>query len=176
MRIGYRHGDPRHPFLWEDPAQPPARWHGAGEGPAHYLADTPDGAWAEYLRHEGIVAAEDLDGVTRTLWAVKVDDNDVDAATPIDLPADLSIAAYPACQEAARRARAAGAIAIVTGSAALLPGHAAGLVVDGGIHPGMPPTDGQVWVLFGPRPDLRGWRCVERGAPGESLLGAVRLL
>ena len=41
--IGYRHSDPRYPFLWEDNAQPAARWHGDGQGPVHYLADTPTG-------------------------------------------------------------------------------------------------------------------------------------
>ena len=46
--IGYRHCDPRYPFLWEDDAQPAARWHGPQEGPVNYLADTPDGAWASF--------------------------------------------------------------------------------------------------------------------------------
>ncbi len=40
--IAYRHADPRFPFLWESNAQPPGRWHGIGEGPVQYLADTPD--------------------------------------------------------------------------------------------------------------------------------------
>jgi hypothetical protein len=53
--IVYRHADARFPFLWEGASQPPARWHGPGEGPVQYFADTPDGARAEFLRHEGIV-------------------------------------------------------------------------------------------------------------------------
>ena len=52
--IVYRHADARFPFLWESADQPPARWHGSGEGPVQYFADTPDGAWAEFVRHEGI--------------------------------------------------------------------------------------------------------------------------
>jgi hypothetical protein len=44
----FRHTDPRFPFLWESTDQPPARWHDRGEGPVQYLADTPDGAWAEF--------------------------------------------------------------------------------------------------------------------------------
>ena len=50
--IVFRQADPRYPFLWSDVSQPAARWHAVGEGPAHYFADTPDGAWAELLRHE----------------------------------------------------------------------------------------------------------------------------
>lgn len=49
--IVFRHADPRFPFLWEIAEQSAARWHGDHEGPAHYFADTPDGAWAEFLRH-----------------------------------------------------------------------------------------------------------------------------
>jgi hypothetical protein len=65
--IVYRHADPRFPFLWETAAQPPARWHGAGEGPVQYLADTPDGAWAEFMRHEGIATESELMNVRRVL-------------------------------------------------------------------------------------------------------------
>ena len=57
--IVFRQTDHRYPFLWESAEQPPGRWHGAGEGPAHYCADTPDGAWAEFLRHEEIGDAAD---------------------------------------------------------------------------------------------------------------------
>ena len=70
--IGFRHADIRLPFLWEGPDQPPGRWHGEGEGPVHYFADTPDGAWAEFLRHEGITDPDDLDTVRRALWAVEL--------------------------------------------------------------------------------------------------------
>ena len=49
---------------------PAGRWHGVGEGPAHYFSDTADGAWAEFLRHEEITEPEDLPGIRRALWAV----------------------------------------------------------------------------------------------------------
>ena len=70
--IAFRHCDRRWPFLWESAVQPQARWHGEGEGPVQYLADTPDGAWAEFLRHEEITDEADLAGVSRALWAVSV--------------------------------------------------------------------------------------------------------
>ena len=65
--IAFRHCDRRWPFLWESAVQPQARWHGDGEGPVQYLADTPDGAWAEFLRHEEITDEADLAGVSRAL-------------------------------------------------------------------------------------------------------------
>ena len=70
--ILFRQCDRRFPFLWEAANQPAARWHADGEGPAQYLADTPSGAWAEFLRHEGITNEADLAGVERALWAVEV--------------------------------------------------------------------------------------------------------
>src|SRR6202011_1235998 len=79
--IVYRHADPRFPFLWESVDQPAARWHGPGEGPVQYFADTPDGAWAKFLRHEGITKESELANVRRALWAIEVPDN-LPAETP----------------------------------------------------------------------------------------------
>ncbi|MDP2388975.1 MAG: hypothetical protein Q8N52_01505, partial [Acidobacteriota bacterium] len=70
--IGFRQADPRYPFLWSDSGQPAARWHADGEGPAHYFADTPDGAWAELLRHEEIHDPADVATFRRALWAVEL--------------------------------------------------------------------------------------------------------
>ena len=72
--IVFRHADPRFPFLWETADQPAARWHEEGEGPVHYFADTPDGAWAELIRHEEIRTPEDLAMLARALWAVELPD------------------------------------------------------------------------------------------------------
>jgi hypothetical protein len=79
--IVYRHADPRFPFLLESTDQPPARWHAAGEGPVQYFADTADGAWAEFLRHEGITDPAELVNVRRALWAIELPD-DLPAETP----------------------------------------------------------------------------------------------
>ena len=38
----------------------------------NYFADTPTGAWVEFLLHEGIAGPEDLVGVRRSLWAVEL--------------------------------------------------------------------------------------------------------
>ena len=174
--IWFRTVDRRWPFLWEDAAQPPARWHGPGEGPAQYLADTPDGAWAEFLRHEEITDPGDLAGIERHLWAVEVPD-DEPAAVP-QLPPDVlqgGLDSYPACQAEARRLRDGGATALEAPSAALVSGGARGQLVRAGLVEAGD-RDGRVLVLYGGPPDVRGWLCAGGGRPSERLLPLVRPL
>jgi hypothetical protein len=171
--IWFRHAEPGSPFLWEVSDQPAARWHAEGDGPAHYLADTSDGAWAEFVRHEEIKDPADLAGVQRAIWAVEVPD---EPAQSVELPESTLLGdhtSYAACQTEAKRLRDAGAKRIVVPSAALLPGGAAGQLVRGGLHPA-PPRNGTVAVLFGPRPDLVGWAAVHEGRPRADLLTKVR--
>jgi hypothetical protein len=174
--IVFRHADARFPFLWERPDQPPGRWHGDREGPAHYFADTPDGAWAEFLRHEGIVHEAELLNVRRALWALEVPGG-LDTPEP-ELPmATLTggLDSYASCQAEARRLRAAGATALSAPSAALRRGGARGWKVDGGLKPAAD-RDGRVLVLFGDRPDLVGWATTIAGHPRADLLRQVRPL
>ena len=174
--IVYRHADPRFPFLWESGDQPPARWHGPGEGPVQYFADTPDGAWAEFLRHEGIVDESELMNVRRALWAVQLPDGlSLDAP---HLPQPLltgGLESYEACRKEARRLRAKGAKALKALSAALLPGGARGWKVDGGLHPAAE-REGFTLAIFGARPDLVGWPATFAGRPRSDLLAWVRQL
>lgn len=175
--IVFRRAPATSAFLWErGEEQPPARWHRGGEGAAHYFASTPDGAWAEFLRHEFITDPEDLAGIQETLWAVELPD-DLQLARPT-LPAETLVAgeaSYPACQEEAARLRRGGAAGLDAPSAALLPAGASGWRTDGGLRPG-PDRDGRVVVLFGQRPDLVGWRASVDGRPDASLLRKVRSL
>jgi hypothetical protein len=171
--IAFRQADPRYPFLWESSDQPAGRWHGPGEGPAHYFADTPDGAWAELLRHEEITDPEDLTTIRRALWAVEIGDRDLAA---VELPsAELTGGpeSWPACQRAARTLRTQMPGGLTAVSAALRPGSARGWQVSDGQHPAEP-RDGRVIVLFGPAPELVGWRCVEQGSPPAGVLASVR--
>jgi hypothetical protein len=171
--IWFRNADRRWPFLWEDATQPPGRWHGPGEGPAQYLADTPDGAWAEFLRHEEITDAADLPGIARSLWAVAVPD-DEPAARP-QLAADVlrgDLLSYADCQGEARDLRDGGATALEAPAAALVPGGARGEFVRAGLVEA-DDRDGRVLVLYGARPDLPGWLCTGEGRPSERLLSLV---
>ena len=173
--IVYRHCDARFPFLWEAPNQPTARWHVEGEGPAHYLADTPNGAWAEFLRHEGITDPGDLRGVERAIWAIELERPP--RSTP-DLPRNVltgGLNSYPQCQQEGRRLRAHGARGFTAPSAALNPDGATGRVVDRGLRAG-PARDGVVYVLYGTQPRLVGWMATDAGRPPTDLLNRVRYL
>jgi hypothetical protein len=174
--ILYRHCDPRFPFLWQSPNQPAGRWHGEGEGLVQYFADTPDGAWAELLRHEGITDEAECVNVRRTLWAVEAPDDL--GASPPELPVELltgGLDTYEACQAEARRLRALGSPAVKAQSAALISGGARGWRVDQGLQPGEE-RDGAVVVLFGPQPALTGWVAAFEGRPHGELLRRIRHL
>lgn len=171
--ICFRNCDRRFPFLWESTLQPPARWNGSGDGPVQYLADTSDGAWAEFLRHEEIVEDADLAGISRALWAVQVDEP---RPRRPRLPESVTSGdpdTYEVCRQEARRLRTAGVAALVAPSAALHPGAAGGFRVELGLQRG-PRRTGQVHVLFGTRPLATGWTIVEAGQPPIDLLGKVR--
>ena len=171
--IAFRHADPRFPFLCEDSSQPAARWNGPEEGPVQYLCDTPDGAWAEFLRHEEIHDREDLPTIRRALWAIEVPDTP--AAAP-ELAMRTLVGGrrtYPACQAEARRLRGLGLTRLEVPSAALRPGGASGQRVDGGLRPGAP-RHGKVIVLFSRRPDLVGWLAAAAGHPVPRLLPLIR--
>lgn len=170
---GFRQCDWRWPFLWESDRQPPARWHGPGEGPVHYFADTPDGAWAELIRREEITDPEDLATLRRNVWVVEL--GEPPEARP-RLPESIATGpprTWPECRKEARRLRSRGAPGFVAPSAALRPGEARGQRVDGGLRAG-PARDGKIIVLFGSRPDLVAWPAAERARPPEHVLDRVR--
>lgn len=175
MTVAFRHGDPRYPFFWETTEQPAARWHAAGDGPVQYLADTPDGAWAELLRHEEITEAGDLAGISRRLWAVEFDEA-AEVVRPVDVPdyvARGGLDSYPACQAAAASLRNAGATCLRAPSAALVAGGARGQCSQNGGLREAPDRDGVVWVLIGSRKTARGWAAVDAGGPTEGVLSLV---
>jgi len=173
--IVFRHADPRFPFLWSTADQPPARWHGKGEGPAHYFAETPDAAWAEFLRHEEITEPDDVLTIARALWAVELPE--VPATVP-ELPRATLVGGrdrYAACQREARRLRAAGATGLMAPSAAVRAGTRSGFTAGRTLQPG-PTREERVFVLFGPRPDLVGWAACAAGRPRPDLLRRVHRL
>lgn len=164
-----------YPFLWESAElQPAGRWHRAGAGPVQYFADTPDGAWAEIIRHLEITEPIDLAGIRQTLWAVEVPDDLTPARARLDRAALASDRdGYPVCQAEAERLRLAGAGAIAAPSAALHPGEARGWRVDNGLR-AAEDRDGQVIVLFGVRPALVAWRAAVDAQPDAAVLPKVR--
>jgi len=154
--IAFRQCDARCPFLWEGAAQPEGRWHAAGEGPAHYFADTPDGAWADFLRHEEIRDAADLVTIRRAIWAVDI--GDAPAVRP-DLPVQTmqgDRSTWPACQAAARELRAAGQQRLEAPLAAL--------------------PDSRMFVLYGEPSDLKltGWIAAVDASPPQAVMRRVQ--
>lgn len=170
--IAFRHADPRFPFLREDSSQPVGRWNRPGQL-THYFADTPDGAWAEFLRHEEISDSADLLTIRRALWAVEIGDEPAPRPelAPETLAGDMQ--SWTDCQREADRLRSGGAPGLTAPSAALRAGGAQGWRVDGGLRSG-PARDGKVFALFGQRSDLVGWPAAAAGRPGEELLERVR--
>ena len=172
--IGFRNTDPRWPFLRSDATQAPGRWHGHGEGPTNYFADTPAGAWAEFLRHEEITEAADLAGVRRSLWAVELPEADYVRPT---LPTRVlrgDPSHYERCRAEARRLRASGHTRLRTPSAALQAGVASGWSCTPHETPITAPRNGVVFVLFGAPEDLVGWPASEAGQPPARVLPLVR--
>jgi hypothetical protein len=172
--IVFRTYDARFPFLWETDDQPAARWHDEGEGPVHYFADTPSGAWAEFIRHEEITDADDLAGVHRAMCAVEIDP--IECVPVGHLPLTTLIggeATYAECQIAASEIRNAGHRGLRAPSAALKAGEARGMCVDQGIQDG-PDRSGIVFVLFGRRPDLMGWQVTTQSRPPMQVLQQTR--
>jgi len=170
--IVFRHADARYPFLWETGKQPAARWHGEGEGPVAYFAETPDGAWAEFLRHEEITDPADLEGIVRSVWAIELPDP---PETTPRLPVAIMTgdrSTYERCRTEARRLRARAA-GLVAPSAAVRQRTPSGFRVDGGLRPAASRPE-RVFVLFGPQPALVGWSACAEGRPRADLLGRVR--
>jgi len=176
--IWFRSVDRRYPFLWDGESQPAARWHRDGEGPAQYISDTPDGAWAEFLRHEEISDPADLEGISRVVWAIELELDGERLMGPRLQQAVLlgGYESYPECQEEARRLRARGASGIEAPSAALMAGSARGQRCEGDALVEADDRDGRTLVLYGPRPEARAWIAADRGAPGIRLLSLVRHL
>lgn len=171
--IVFRNVDRRHPFLWESAEQPAGRWHETGEGPAHYFAETPDAAWAEFLRHEGITDPADLDGVSRALWAIELPDPPTAAPDLSEGVLTGGPSSYTTCRREGRRLRAEGAAGLVAPSAAVTAAAGSGFRTDRGLRRG-PRRGERVFVLFGPRPELVGWAACASGRPRPDLLVRIR--
>jgi RES domain-containing protein len=177
--IVFRVCDSRFPFLWtlsDGARQRPARWHGEGEGPVQYFADTPPGAWSELLRHEEITDPADLAGISARLWAVEIDDVDIHEPRLPKSALNSSPDGYEVCRAEARRLRSAGVKRIVAPSAALAPGDGAGFHVGTTGLSRAAFRDGKVIVHFGILPDAEGWCAAASARPDEELLGRVRPL
>jgi len=181
LRVGFRVCDRRYSFLWQCAGQQAGRWNRKGDEPAHYLANTPTLAWAEWIRHQEIEDPADLEGVAASLWAVLIPEH----LTDQDLqPVTLSmVLVLGATQEAAGsrlalvdQLKAQGAQGLLAPSAALhhsdqiLP---CSRVRDGINQPDQLLMPAQVILLWCAAEQLPGWCCVAEGRPEPELLPFV---
>lgn len=109
-------------------------------------------------------------GLARALWVVEVPATDKPAHVADDHDATDDLASYPHCQQLAHQLRAGGTTELLAPSPTLRPGMGPRPARHGGRMVEGVGRDGQVRVLFGPRPDLVCWQLVERGAPPSRLL------
>lgn len=66
----FRYCGDESPF-WAVPNSRPGRWNSAGEQPTQYWSSSPDAAWAELIRFEGLGTEADLDLVRMPIWACR---------------------------------------------------------------------------------------------------------
>ncbi len=165
--IVFRHTDPRFPFVWESTTQPAARWHDAGEGPAHHFSETPDGAWAEFTRHEEISDAADNETISRSLWAIDLPQVPRTAPSLSLETLTGGVDTYDACRREARSIRARSLDGLVAPSAAIVGETASGFRTDGGLRPG-PARSERTVVVFGPHRTSSGGSPAPRGARGPT--------
>ena len=128
-------------------------------GPVQYLADTPCGAWAGFIRHEEIADEVDLIGVGRALWVVDVD---VSGTVMPKIPGPVATGDagnYPACQDEAARIRKTSVRGIKAPSAALKGGGATGFRVENGYAEGPNATASRTSCSAGDRMPWVGRSC-----------------
>ena len=70
--VAYRWADYDTP-LWASPNRVAGRWHALGAGPTQYWSLHPLGAWAEYVRSQGIYDPAGLETVSSRTWAAEFD-------------------------------------------------------------------------------------------------------
>ena len=67
----FRWSDYDSPF-WAVPNTYGGRWHHRGDGPTQYLSASPNGAWAEKARYEGLQTEDDLSLIRTSVWIARV--------------------------------------------------------------------------------------------------------
>lgn len=71
--VAFRYADYDTP-LWVRPNTEHGRWHLARTEPTQYLCSSPDGCWADLIRHENLRTEMDVALVRMPLWVVKINE------------------------------------------------------------------------------------------------------
>jgi hypothetical protein len=123
--VAFRYSNYDTPF-WAGPNTDPGRWHTAGSVATQYLSLTPDGAWAELIRHEDLKTEAAVAEVRTQIWVVRInqariaDYSTFTKAEQAGFPPDALVSDdYTVCQAEGARLRAAGYAGVIAPSASL---------------------------------------------------------
>jgi RES domain-containing protein len=121
----FRYSDYDTPF-WARANTQPGRWHYPGTEPTQYLCLSPDGSWADRIRHEDLRTEPEVALVRMPLWVVKVDESHIvdystfERAEAAGFPPDALIDDdWDRCQDEGERLRELGFRGVLAPSAAL---------------------------------------------------------
>ena len=128
--VAYRHVADGVPPLWHGAGsttlrQESGRWHREGEALVQYLALSSDGAWAEFVRYDGVRVDARRRRALRSLWQVRVaadriaDLSTFDAWEACGLDPAIAVGDHADSQALASELRRAGYRGVLSPSAAL---------------------------------------------------------
>jgi RES domain-containing protein len=122
---GFRYADYDSPF-WSRSNQSAGRWHFLGDEATQYISLSPDGAWAELTRNEGLRTESEVELVRTKLWVVTLNQNGLmdystfEKAESAGFPPEALIDEdWSRCQDEGRRLRNEGHMGVIAPNAAL---------------------------------------------------------
>lgn len=128
--VAFRYSDYDTP-LWARPNTEDGRWHLARTDPTQYLCLSPDGCWADLMRHEDLRTEIDVTLVRMPLWVLKLSEERIadystfDKAETAEFPPDALVDEdWQRCQAEAERLKNLGYRGVLAPAAAL-PGEIA---------------------------------------------------
>lgn len=112
--------------LWTRPNSSSLRWNRARQDATQYTSLTPEGSWAELIRAERLLSANDLRLVNMTMWVLKIHETNLADYSTFEkahdagfTPETLVSEDYERCQVEAERLRERGFHGVLAPSAAL---------------------------------------------------------
>ncbi len=123
--VAFRYADYDTP-LWVRANTEPGRWHFARTEPTQYLCLSPDGCWADLIRHENLRSEIDVALVRMPLWVLKINEERIadyrsfEKAEAAGFPPDALIDEdWERCQAEAERLKDLGFRGVLSPAAAL---------------------------------------------------------
>jgi len=112
--------------LWTRPNTSPSRWNRAQQDATQYLCLSPEGAWAELIRTEGLRTVQELELISKPMWILHVRERNLADYSTFEkakaagfAPQALVDEDCERCQAEGRRLRELGFRGVLAPSAAL---------------------------------------------------------